>query len=422
MILNNEQNYAYKLILEGKNIFITGGGGVGKTALLNYYITKHRKKNLGVTSTTGTSAILINGNTIHSYLGLGTGKKSVELLLSNIESNYFLKKRWKTLKILIIDEISMLSADFFDKLESLARLIRKIDKPFGGIQLILSGDFCQLSPIDSKNFCFESLSWNNVIDNVIYLTTIIRQENKEFQNCLSNIRVGKIDETTKNIINKRINAKLENDFGIIPTKLFSKNINVDFTNNSELEKLTKKNKRYIYPMNCNFVNPKIIDKYKKNISAVENLELCIGCQVMLIFNMDIKNQLINGSRGVVTDFVFRNGYYIPIVRFLNGIEMEIDFNEWKIEEEEKVIGTIKQIPLKLAYAFSIHKSQGSSLDYAIIDLLELFDFGMAYVALSRVRNLEGLSIISINWNKVKANPKAISFYKMFTEKKQLNSV
>lgn len=422
MILNNEQNYAYNLILEGKNIFITGGGGVGKTALLNYYISKHRKKNLGVTSTTGTSAILINGNTIHSYLGLGTGKKSVELLLSNIESNYFLKKRWKTLKTLIIDEISMLSADFFDKLELLARLIRKIDKPFGGIQLILSGDFCQLSPIDSKNFCFESLSWNNVIDNVVYLTKIIRQENKEFQNCLSNIRLGKIDETTKNIINNRINAKLENDFGIIPTKLFSKNINVDFTNNSELEKLSKKNKRYIYPMNCNFFNPKIIDKYKKSISAVENLELCIGCQVMLIFNMDIKNQLINGSRGVVTDFVFRNGYYIPIVRFLNGIEMEIDFNEWKIEEEEKVIGTIKQIPLKLAYAFSIHKSQGSSLDYAIIDLLELFDFGMAYVALSRVRNLEGLSIISINWNKVKANPKAISFYKMFSENKQLDSV
>ena len=326
------------------------------------------------------------------------------------------------LKTLIIDEISMLSAEFFDKLELLARLVRKNDKPFGGIQIILSGDFCQLSPIDSKNFCFESLSWNNVIDKVVYLTKIIRQENIEFQNCLSNIRIGKINEITKNTINNRINAKLENDFGIIPTKLFSKNFNVDFTNNSELDKLTKKNKRYVYPMNCNFVNSKNIDKYKKNISAVENLELCIGCQVMLIFNMDIKNQLINGSRGIITDFIFKNGYYIPIVRFLNGIEMEIDFHEWKIEEEEKVIGSIKQIPLKLAYAFSIHKSQGSSLDYAIIDLLELFDYGMAYVALSRVRNLEGLSIISINWNKVKANPKAISFYQIFTEKNQLDSV
>lgn len=422
MILNNEQIYAYNLILEGKNIFITGGGGVGKTALLNYYISKHRKKNLGVTSTTGTSAILLNGNTIHSYLGLGTGNKSVELLLANIENNYFKKKKWKMLKTLIIDEISMLSSEFFDKLESLARLVRKNDKPFGGIQLILSGDFCQLSPIDSKNFCFESLSWKNVIDNVVYLTKIIRQENIEFQNCLSNIRIGRIDEITKNTINNRINAKLENDFGIVPTKLFSKNLNVDFTNNSELDKLSKKNKRYIYPMNCNFNNSKNIDKYKKNISAVENLELCIGCQVMLIFNMDIKNQLINGSRGVVTDFILRNGCYIPMVRFLNGIEIEIDFNEWKIEEEEQVIGTIKQIPLKLAYAFSIHKSQGSSLDYAIIDLLELFDYGMAYVALSRVRNLEGLSIISINWNKVKANPKAISFYQMFSEKNQLDSV
>ena len=171
----------------------------------------------------------------------------------------------------------MLSAEFFDKLELLAKLVRQVDKPFGGIQLILSGDFCQLSPIDSNNFCFESESWNYVVDHIVYLTKIIRQDNLDFQKCLSNIRIGIIDDITKETINNRTNAKLENNYGITPTKLFSKNINVDNTNNIELKKLTETNKKYEYKMNCNFTNPNNIDRYKKNISAVENLELCIGC-------------------------------------------------------------------------------------------------------------------------------------------------
>ena len=131
---------------------------------------------------------------------------------------------------------------------------------------------------------------------------------------------------------------------------------------------------------------------------------------MLIFNLDIKQHLINGSRGIVTNFVYQDGNYLPQVKFLNGKEVVIDFNTWKIEENEEILGSITQIPLKLGYAFSIHKAQGCSLDYAILDLSNLFDYGMAYVALSRVRNLEGLTITSINWNKVKANPKAIEFY------------
>lgn len=422
MILNKEQSYAYQSILKGNNLFITGGGGVGKTALLNYFIKKHKNKYIGVTSTTGTSAILINGTTLHSFLGLGTGKQNIDVIQSNINNNKYLKKRWINLRLLIIDEISMLSAEFFDKIELLARLIRNSEKPFGGIQLILSGDFCQLSPIDTKSFCFEANSWNLVIDKIIYLHKIIRQENMEFQKCLSNIRLGITDDFTKDIINSRINVSLKNSYGITPTKLFSKNINVDNTNKNELNKLTQTNKKYEYKMNSIFNNNLIAEKYKKNLSAVENLELCLGCQVMLIFNLDISNKLINGSRGIVTDFVYQNGSFIPLVKFLNGIEIPIDYHIWKIEEEDKLLGTITQIPLKLAYAFSIHKSQGSSLDYAILDLSQLFDYGMAYVALSRVRNLNGLTITSINWNKVNANPKAISFYNSISQSLQLESV
>lgn len=409
MILNTIQENAYHNICSGFSVFITGGGGVGKSALLNYYIKHHKKKSLGITSTTGTSAILINGSTLHSYLGIGTGKQSVDQITSNINNNYYLKKKWERLKILIIDEISMLSAEFFDKLERIARIIKNTDEPFGGIQLILSGDFCQLSPIESKNFCYEANSWSSCVDKVIYLQDIIRQENKIFQNCLSNIRMGNINNEIKETINSRINQELTNEFGIKPTKLFSRNLSVDSTNQSELNILCQKNKKHQYPMYSD-LKPGAAEKYKKLVPAVENLELCLGCQVMLIFNLDIKQHLINGSRGVVTNFVYQGGNYLPQVKFLNGKEVVIDFNIWKIEENEEIIGSITQIPLKLGYAFSIHKAQGCSLDYAILDLSNLFDYGMAYVALSRVRNLEGLTITSINWNKVKANPKAIDFY------------
>jgi ATP-dependent DNA helicase PIF1 len=409
MILNKDQQIAYDLIKSGSSVFITGGGGVGKSALLNYYIKNNKKKSLGVTSTTGTSAILINGTTLHSYLGLGTGKQTAEQIASNILSNFFLKKRWERLRILIIDEISMLSGEFFDKLETVARIVRYTDEPFGGIQLILSGDFCQLPPIESDKFCFEAVSWSKCVEKVIYLTEIIRQENKNFQNCLSNIRLGYVNDEIIEIINSRINVELNNDYGIKPTKLFSKNILVDETNLNELNILTQKNKKHQYKMSVNFKN-NLAEKYKKLVPAVENLEICLGCQVMLIYNLDISNHLINGSRGIVTDFIYQDGNLLPKVKFLNGIEIVIDFNVWRIEENDEIIGTITQIPLKLAYAFSIHKAQGCSLDYAILDLSNLFDYGMAYVALSRVRNLEGLTITSINWKKVKANPKAIEFY------------
>ena len=413
--LNNEQEIAYNFIKSGLNIFITGGGGVGKSALLNYYIklNKTNKYSIGVTSTTGTSAILINGTTIHSYLGIGTGKKDVETICDKINNNRFIKRRWLKLKTLIIDEISMLSANFFDKLEEIARKVRNNNKPFGGIQLILSGDFCQLSPVNSSDFCFESNSWCYCIDKIVYLTKIIRQDNIIFRDCLSNIRLGLINDKIKLLLNSRINAELNNDYGIEPTKLFSKNVIVDSTNTSQLKKLCQKNKIYNYKLTTDF-DPVIKNKYIKIVPALENLQLCKGCQVMLTYNLDLNNHLVNGSRGVVTGFSIKDGNSIPKVKFLNGIEIDIDFYTWKIEEEGKVIGIINQIPLKLGYAFSIHKAQGCSLDYAILDLSDLFDYGMAYVALSRVRNLEGLSILSINWNKIKANPKAIQFYNNLT--------
>ena len=421
--LNIKQTNAIEHINSGKNIFLTGGTGVGKTAVLKYFIRMNKHiKNIAITSTTGTSAILLNGSTLHSYLGIGLGTGSSGSITTKINKKKYLKERWKNMDVLIIDEVSMLSAELFDKLEEIARSVRKNKLPFGGIQLILSGDFTQLKPIDSDKFCFESESWNFIIQEIIYLTEIIRQNNKLFQECLNDIRLANITPKTQNIINKRVGIELENEFGIIPTELYAKNDIVNSINKTSLKNLAKEG-NIIYEYNLEFEIyknsenqtsdiSKLREKYLKSVPAMEKLEICKGCQVMLLYNLDIENKLINGSRGIVIDFVDD----IPIVKFLNGIERLIDYTIWEIEESDTKIASITQIPLKLGYAFSIHKIQGCSLDFAIMDLSEIFDYGMAYVALSRLRNLDGLSIISIDWNKIKIHPKAKIFYENLLSK------
>jgi ATP-dependent DNA helicase PIF1 len=414
MKLSKKQNDAYSLMANGENVFITGAAGSGKTQTIKTFITVNKsEKIIGVTSTTGISALLFGGVTLHSFLGIGLGKDSVEGLYKKINNRSYLKKRWREVEVLIIDEISMLSCELFDKIEALARRVRRNEKPFGGIQLILSGDFCQLPSIDSDTFCFMSDTWEKCVNKTVYLTEIMRQKNVEFQECLNNIRVGLLPDKTRELLNSRVGVELLNDHGIKPTKLFSTNYSVDYINNKELDKLSLDDPEfYEYNMEIK-VYPGVknreyaIDKYKKYCNAPETLQLCMGAQVMLLWNMDTEGGLVNGSRGVISGFIDD----IPMVKFLNGREVLVDYHVWESDENGKKILSVVQIPLKLAYALTIHKSQGCSLDYVEIDLSNTFADGMAYVALSRVKNLEGLNIIEINFDKITANEKAISYYK-----------
>ena len=245
----------------------------------------------------------------------------------------------------------------------------------------------------------------------------MRQKELDWQNCLNDVRIGLLPKKTRKLLKTRVGVELKNDFGIKPTKLFSTNYSVDYINNKELDILAESDPEFFeYNMEIH-VYPGVknkdyaIDKYKKNCNAPETLQLCVGAQVMLLWNLDTDGGLVNGSRGVVTSFVGD----IPMVKFLNGRELLIDYNVWESEEQDKKILRVVQLPLKLAYALTVHRSQGCSLDYAEIDLSNTFEYGMAYVALSRVKKLEGLSIIDINFDKIKANEKAIAFYKGLLE-------
>jgi ATP-dependent DNA helicase PIF1 len=417
MILNKKQQEAYNYISNGENIFITGGGGVGKSALIKYIYQHFRDhKKIACTSTTGTSAILIGGMTLHSYLGIGLGTAKVESLVKKIRSRPVIRQRWQELDMLIIDEISMLSPELFEKLDKIACRLRRKSllkgkyEPFGGIQMILSGDFCQLRCVNSDTFCFESEVWKKCITRTVHLTEIIRQDDKTFQKCLNEIRLGKVSPETQNVIESRVKASIKNDLGIKPTRLYSMNYQVDQVNSKKIKQLIEKNGEvYEYPIEYTLKNKKMkLDRLKRHNSAVEYLELTTNCQVMLICNLDLEAGLANGSRGVVTGF---EGNF-PIVKFMDGSSHLINYYTWEIEENDQKIGEICQLPLKLAYAFSIHKSQGATLDCVKIDLSNIFDFGMGYVALSRVRNLSGLSIVSnFSWGNINTHPTALEFYR-----------
>ena len=410
--LSEKQKYAYDCILEGKNILLTGPAGCGKTSSIKLFYSKYKKtKNIGMTSTTGISAILIGGSTLHSFLGIGLGKDSTDTLYMNILNNNRLLKKWKELDILIVDEVSMLSPDLFDKLEHLARIIRKNTLPFGGIQLVITGDFCQLPCISSEKFCFESKTWDKCINETIYLTEIFRQNDTVFQECLNELRIGNMSQKTIDILKSRVGVELNNENGIIPTKIYSLNRDVDAENDRELQKLFSKDnvesyqyelEYQVFKKNLKFVQEKI----KKTCIAPQLLELCVGAQVMLLYNIDVEAKLANGSRGVVIGFEDD----LPVVKFLNGEQRIIEHKEWKIEDNGELIMSIMQIPLKLAFACSSHKTQGITLDYADVDLGSIFEYGQAYVALSRVKTLNGLRIKNLDIDKICAHPKAIDFY------------
>ena len=426
MNLSKEQELVFEKYINGENLFITGVGGTGKTKIIQLIANdaKEKEKKFQVCAMTGCAAVLLNckANTLHSWAGIGLARGSINDVISRVIKSKFRRKNWNSIELLIIDEVSMLSEKLFIILDTIAKIIKKNQKPFGGIQIIFAGDFHQLPPIgeddDEKsiNFCFESDLFDLTFKNQILLKTIFRQKDPKYQKILSEIRTGKLKSSSLKILNKYIRDP-EPDMLIKPPILLAKRKNVDYINQTELSKLEIVGKEYNLKEHNQddeeknkFTNE---DKnyelryLKNNILAEEKLVLKVGAQVMCIANIDIEgtNAIVNGSQGIVIDIKDD----LPIVKFKNGEIRIIKEHLWKSEIIPGI--GIKQIPLIHAWAITIHKAQGLTLESAQIDIGQnIFECGQTYVALSRLVSLEGLYLIAFCPSKIKLYKKVIEFY------------
>lgn len=410
------QKNAYDKIMNKENIFLTGSAGTGKSFLIKM-LQNEFGTNIQVTAMTGAAALLIGGKTIHSWAGIGIGEGEPEELMISVKRRGCIMK-WRKTQILVIDEISMMSADLFYKLNAVAKIIRKNDKPFGGMQLILSGDFFQLPPVQQQpvhhEFCFETNTWNEVVHDVVVLKEIIRQSEPELQKLLEEVKIGQLSCESKALLEAKTRETAHNN-DIIPTKIFPTNKKVESENNTKLKILNTDIKTFYangIQKKCIIEPSKLEEIMKKNLNVSYKLCLSIGSQVMLLYNKDAEKGLVNGSIGILIAFS-QNG--LPIVRFMSGYTTTIDKYTWKINPNDNDCIQISQVPLMLAWAITIHKSQGASMDCVEIDIgHNIFAYGQAYVALSRVRNLKGLHILNFTESSIRSHPKVLKFYKQFS--------
>lgn len=403
------QDQAYNIMKTGVNVYLTGSAGSGKTYLLNKYIQylQGHDISIAVTASTGIAATHMNGMTIHSWSGIGIRNFLGEKELDQLEEKKYLWKRFEKARVLIIDEVSMLHASQLDMIEKVCRRFKRNDKPFGGLQLILSGDFFQLAPINKisdnnkSGMIFNSNSWQILNPAICYIEEQHRQDDNVLTEILNTIRNNDMSDKHYELLKGRIGADLGDS--IKPTKLYTHNVNVDDINNIELSQIQNEE----VTSNMTFSGPdNLIDILKKSCIAHECLKLKIGAEIMCIKN-NFEEGYVNGSRGKVIDFVKENGN--PIIELYNGKKITLKPEVWAIEEDGKIKASVSQIPLRLAWAITIHKSQGMSLDNAQIDLTRSFSYGMGYVALSRVRTLQGISLVGFNSESLQVDPNVLEF-------------
>jgi len=389
-----KQNQALKILQSGNNVFITGSAGTGKTYLLNQYITylKERRIYPTIVAPTGIAASHLKGQTIHSFFALGITDSVVdEDYVDSLLFKSHLKSRFKKLQILIIDEISMVSPEIFESMDKILRAFKDENEPFGGVQVVISGDFFQLPPVSkeykTKRFAWQAPSWKALNLKSCYLNEKFRQEDNQLIGILDEIRSGFVSENSHALLHSRFEQELDTEFS--PTKLYTHNVDVDRINLEELNALVGEEKIFQYIAKGSARN---VEKIFKTSLVLEVVTLKKDAVVLFIKNNPEKGY-VNGTTGKVIDF---DGIS-PIVQTTTGERIRVTPEDWSLENTmgEK-IASVSQLPLRLAWAITIHKSQGMTLDTAEIDLSKTFEVGQGYVALSRIKSIQGLRLMGLN--------------------------
>lgn len=399
------QAQALQIMMSGANVFLTGSPGAGKTYVLNQFIRLARKqhKTVAVTASTGIAATHIGGVTIHSWSGLGVRETLETRDLQQLSGNTKLVKRYNATDVLVIDEVSMLHGRRLDMVDQVCRLLRASPEPFGGLQVILVGDLFQLPPVsrgtNEVDFVHLSAAWRQLNPQICYLTEQHRQTGDDLLALLEAMRSGTLEEYHQDMLTARLNAMPDTADDI--TRLYAHNVDIDAVNQRHLRALSGEG--YEYSMDSAGQTAKI-EQLKRSVLAPEVLELKTGAQVMFVANHS-GGKFANGTRGVVVDF--REG--TPLVQLLDNQIVQVEPHSWKLEEDGRMRAEISQLPLRLAWAITIHKSQGMSLDTALVDLSRSFTPGMGYVALSRVRSLDGLYLTGINAMALRLHPDIYDF-------------
>ena len=414
------QEHALAILKTGANVFLTGEPGSGKTHVVNCFVAWLREHGIepAVTASTGIAATHVGGHTIHSWSGIGVKRELTKSDLDRITNTTRVVRRVRSARTLVIDEISMLSARTLGMAEAACRAIRGGGMPFGGLQVVLVGDFFQLPPVVTRDplrqnsseasedgdpehalfetrstetqslFAFSSPAWHALNLNVCYLSEHYRQDDQAFLEILSAIRSGTISAEHRALLHTRL-ARQGAD-GI--TQFFSHNIDVDRVNNAKLLKLP--GDEHAFAMERR--GPKqLVEHIIRGCLSPETLTLKMGAQVMFTKNDIGRQRFANGTLGAITGFGKEDDY--PIVTTKGGRTIVAEPAEWSIEEGGRILARVTQIPLRLAWAITVHKSQGMSLDAAHMDLSNAFEHGQGYVAISRVRTLAGLSLAG--WNE-----------------------
>ncbi len=399
-----DQALALEILLSGESALLTGPAGSGKTYVLNQFI-KHARaegKKVAVTATTGLAATHLNGTTIHSWRGIGIHDE----LPSKFHHGLSKSRRESIEKtdVLIIDEISMLHDYRLDMVDQIARGVREVDAPFGGLQVILCGDFFQLPPVtrgeqSRGEFVVQSAVWRDLMPVICYLGEQHRQDDDTFLEILNALRGNDLRRRHADALLAR---KQPYDPFIEATELHTTNVDVDKINAERLASL--KGDEHHYEMKTSG-SKNYVENLKRSCLAPETLVLKKGALVMCIKNNPEK-KYVNGSLGVVVGFDSDTDY--PKVELKNGRIITLTPDTWELRDGDKKRAELAQIPLRLAWAITVHKSQGMTLDAARIDLGKAFVPGMGYVALSRVRSLDTLSLAGLNQMALRVSEDALS--------------